>query len=50
MLVFHEHVDGTEALGMALMLAGAGLALRRPPAAKATDLTPTPPAATVRPS
>ena len=49
MLVFHEHVDGTEALGMALMLAGAGLALRRPPVAKATDLTPAPPATTVRP-
>jgi drug/metabolite transporter (DMT)-like permease len=29
MLVFHEHVAGTEALGMALMLAGAALALRR---------------------
>lgn len=46
MAVLGEHVDGTEALGMALMLAGAGLALR---GAKARDLTPPPPAATVAP-
>jgi drug/metabolite transporter (DMT)-like permease len=46
MVVFGEHVSGTEAIGMGLMLAGAALALRRAP--KATDLTPTPPDATVR--
>ncbi len=50
MAVLGEHVDGTEAIGMALMLAGAALALRRPPAGKPADLTPTPPAATVRSS
>ena len=44
MMVFGEHVSGTEALGMALMLAGAGLALR---GAKTKGLTRKPPAATV---
>jgi drug/metabolite transporter (DMT)-like permease len=43
MAVFGEHVDGTEALGMALMLAGAGLALRRKAGPIGTPLKRTPP-------